>query len=128
MERPNTVSGLQAKRKELRLQIKRLLAGIRAIDTAIALFDPDSPNRRRKRPVGDRQRFVVEYLKLAKGPVTTTEITNAWMRHQGIKLDPNERNELRRCIRNTFTRLQSSGQVKQTGTIGTAKAWVLAGH
>lgn len=126
MERPNTVAGLKAKRKELRQEMRRLAGVIRALDTAIRLFDEGRSGRKRLAPRGARQAFIFDYMRRANGPVTSAQVTKAWLRSHGIRLSPEERNEIRRKIREAFSGFESRGYVRHCGYVGLAKLWTLA--
>jgi hypothetical protein len=88
MERPNTVAGLLAKRKELaalrsrlEMNLKRIVCDLDHLDATILLFGADAtpaepgaalPYRTAYRtPKGKVQRFVLDFLREAGGPATS---------------------------------------------------------
>ncbi len=122
-ERPNTVSGLVAKRRELRLQIKRLIKHIRAIDGAIQAFEESERRKIGRKTYGERHRYVLDYLRNATGPVTVSEVTASWWGHKGLILDANQKNEIRRRIRVTFGKLKNAGMIEEIGEAMGRKVW-----
>lgn len=104
MDRPNTVAGLLAKRKELaalrsklELDLKRVVCDLDHLDAAVLLFGADAtpaapgavlPYRTAYRtPKGKLQRFVLAFLREAGGPATSKDITEAWMAARGLRTD-----------------------------------------
>ena len=92
-ERPNTVAGLQAKRAELvklRSQLERevhkITCDLDHLDAAIALFDPANQPAavaryavKHRAKKGALKRFVLGFLRDASAPVTSKDITTAWI-------------------------------------------------
>ena len=91
MDRPNTVAGLLAKRQQLqavRLQmeaeLRKVVCDLDHLDAAIELFDPKATpaaigryiTKHRARR-GEMQRFVLERLREAGGPLTSRDLTEA---------------------------------------------------
>lgn len=103
MERPNTISGLQAKRaelvklhKNLIAEAKKVLCDIDHIDACIRLFDPDADIERirlnryatkHRAPKGYLKRFVLDQLREAREPLTSRQITEAWIKDRGLEPD-----------------------------------------
>jgi hypothetical protein len=102
LERPNTIAGLQAKRKQLVKLRAELEAGVRKvtcdldhIDACIRLFDPsaDTPAARARYATkhrakkGQMKRFVLDRLKEAEGPITSLDIAEAWIADRGLRTD-----------------------------------------
>ena len=125
MERPNTVAGLQAKRKELRQQIKKLIKAVRTLDAALLVFDEFGPYKKAPGRYAERYQFVLDYLRTATGPVTVPEVTASWIAHKGFILDANQKNEMRRRVRVTFGKLHAAGTVALVGEVNGRKAWRL---
>jgi hypothetical protein len=92
-ERPNTVSGLIAKRAEIagqigvaQIELRRLIANLDHVDATIRLFAPDLATEtiRSKRPIppqhqalrGEVKRIVLDTMREARRPVTTAEIAS----------------------------------------------------
>lgn len=140
MERPNTVAGLMAKRDEL-LKLRKALekdlhkvtCDIDHLDAAIALFDPEQTPRAIQRYVtkhrakkGSVQRFVLDYLRKTTGPVTSKDITTAWLEARNLRTDDETYVIIRKRIGACLTKFQERGTVTGAGHIGEYKAWVLA--
>lgn len=139
-ERPNTVAGLIAKRDELLALRKHLEAEIRKVtcdidhlDACIALFDPANTPEAVQRYAtkhrarhGHVRRFVLGFLRDAKGPVTSRDITEAWMQDRGLRADDATFVIIRKRIGACLTGLQADGKAKGTATGGDYKAWALA--
>ncbi len=123
MERPNTVAGLIAKRREIRLQMKRLVKNMRVIDAALLIFEESETGRKRRGSYGERHRYVLDYLRRATGPVTVSEVTASWNGHRGLILDANQKNEIRRRVRVTFGNLQKAGVIEEIGESMGRKVW-----
>jgi len=103
MERPNTISGLNAKRKELATlhnqlvkEAKKVLCDIDHIDAVIRVFDPDADIQRirlnryatkHRAPKGHMKRFVLSSLREASEPITSRQITEAWIKDRGLEPD-----------------------------------------
>ena len=123
MERPNTVSGLEAKRAELLKVRQRLESDLHAVtcdldhlDACIRLFDPEqtpdavrrytTKHRARK---GHVRRFVLAYLRDATGPATSRQITEAWMLARGLNADDQTFVIIRKRIGACLTALRVDG-------------------
>jgi hypothetical protein len=126
MERPNTVAGLLAKRKELRQQIKKLVKHVRAIDGALLVFTETEHKRAGRGTYTERYRYVLSYLRSATGPITVSEVASAWICSKGLILDANQKNEMRRRIRVTFSKLYQRGELHLVGEVSGRKAWLLS--
>lgn len=99
-ERPNTVSGLVAKRREIAREIERLQAELRQrvteldhVEATIHLFDPNMELEEiNARPVpqrhrafrGEVTRIVLSALRNASRPLATWEITRHLMGERGL--------------------------------------------
>lgn len=100
-ERPNTVSGLVAKHKELtdlreryRSEIKKLTVDIDHLDACIRLFDPKSEAYAIKAYVtkhraekGSVKRFVLNSLRESERPLTSKDLCHLWAADRGLKAD-----------------------------------------
>jgi hypothetical protein len=89
-ERPNTVSGLEAKRDELaryrtalEAEVRKVTCDIDHLEAAIALFDPNTTPNAIKRYVvrhrakkGSVKAFILDTLREADGPMTSEQITD----------------------------------------------------
>lgn len=136
MERPNTVSGLIAKRdelsklrKSLEAEVRKLTCDIDHLDAAIALFDPAQTPKAIQRYVtkhrakkGSVTPFVVKFLRQAKTPVTSRDITEAWITARGLRTDDATFVIIRKRIGACLTKLRQQGLI--TGVdAGEYKAW-----
>ena len=137
---PNTVSGLVQKRAELSGQIeyaqialRKLIADMDAIDSAIRIFDPniDLPSiKRRRMPRAnpsfrhDVQRISLETLREADAPVSSRHIAHTVMEFRGLDVEDRtlERMMVSRvgaCLR----RLSSRGIIRGTLIAGRFMHW-----
>lgn len=123
-ERPNTVSGLLAKRQELRQQIKKLIRQVRTLDAALQVLAEGDGRHKARGAFGERYRYIVDYLRTATGPVTVSEVSASWITHKALILDSTQKNEIRRRVRVTFGKLRNAGTIMQIGEIAGRKAWV----
>lgn len=130
-ERPNTISGLQAKRAELiklHAQLvedaKKVLCDIDHLDATIRLFDPEADLQRRVRnryavkhraQFGHSKRFVLDILRKAEAPLTSRQITTAWAADRGLKADEATLNILRKRVGAVINACRNQGLVEQAG-------------
>jgi hypothetical protein len=140
MERPNTVAGLNVKRDELIKLRKHLEAehhkvtcDIDHLDAAIRLFDPANAPTALKRYVvqyrarkGYLRRFVLAALRDALTPLTSRQITEAWVADRGLKTDEATYAILRKRIGACLISLRAAGLVADVGTFGEYKVWKIA--
>jgi hypothetical protein len=99
VERPNTVAGLIAKRDELvklRQQLeadaRKVTVDIDHLEAAIRLFEaptalPDRYRVQHRARKGTLRRFVLAMLRDASGPLTSRQITEAWIADRGMVAD-----------------------------------------
>lgn len=139
-DRPNTLSGLVARRAELDRYRDQLQADIRAIscdidhlDAAIRIFDPeDSPTARRRyaamhrAPKGQSTRFILSQLRNAKAPMTSRDLAEAWCSDRGLVAKHSTVCVIRKRIGATLTVLRTKRLVVQSGYIGAHIGWGLA--
>lgn len=140
MERPNTVSGLIAKRaelhklrKSLESEIHKLTCDIDHLDAAIALFDPDQTPRAITRYVtkhrakkGTVGKFVLDYLRTATEPVTSRDITEAWIAKRGLKTDEATFVIIRKRIGACLTKFRAENVIYDVGGATEYKNWALS--
>lgn len=140
LERPNTVAGLQAKRKELiklrcELQgaVKKLTVDIDHLEASIRLFDPaNTPaaiaryavQHRAKK--GHMRRFCLEALRDAPAPMTSKAITDAWTASRGLRTDEATYVILRKRVGACLIALRNQGLVETVGEAGGFKTWRLS--
>jgi len=142
MERPNTIAGLQAKRKEmakllklLDQEYKKVVCDLDHIDACIRLFDPEADIQRvrlnryatkHRAKKGEHQRFVLDCLREATGPLTSKEISLAWIEDRGLKPDESTRVILTKRTGATINALKHKGVVESTSYRDGYKTWRLA--
>ena len=139
MERPNTISGLQAKRKELvkyhkylEHERKKIICDIDHIDATIRLFDPDADIERvrlnryatkHRAKKGEHQRFVLDCLRESSQPLTSREVTYMWIKERGLKPDESTRVILTKRVGATINALKHKGIVESPFYKEGYKAW-----
>lgn len=140
MERPNTVSGLVAKRDELiayrgrlECEIRKLTCDLDHLEAAIALFDPKLTPKTVLRYVakhrakkGHLKRFVLGMLRDAEAPLTSKDITTAWIAARGLNADEPTYVILRKRIGACLIALRVQGLASDVGAVGEYKTWALA--
>lgn len=102
IDRPNTVSGLREKHREIaglikakRRELDRLVADLEAVEHTIRLFDPDAELPRAK-PIpsphaafkGEMRRDVMAALRAAQGPITSLDIARHVIAARKLGDDP----------------------------------------
>jgi hypothetical protein len=142
-DRPNTVSGLVAKHKELcelreryRHEIKKLTVDIDHIDACIRLFDPQADTYAIKEYVtkhraekGTVKRFVLNTLREASEPMTSRAITELWVADRGLRADEATLTAIRKrigaCIKVCVNQglIECVGQTTDHDTNGPYKLW-----
>ena len=139
-ERPNTLSGLVAKRAELVKYRSQLEADIQAVtvdidhlEAAIRIFDPeDTPTARRRyaalhrAPKGQSTRFVLARLREATEPLTSRGLADAWCRDRGLVAKDSTVSMLRKRIGATLKALHNKGLVRKDGHVGAHIGWRLS--
>ena len=126
-ERPNTVAGLLAKRRQLKAlrdeldaQLRRVVCDIDHLDAAIRLFDPATvPTAvaryltKHRAQKGHVMRFVLSRLReAAGGPLTSRELTEAWIEARGLRTDDDTFCVLRKRIGSCLIKLRADGLVR----------------
>ena len=126
MERPNTVAGLVAKRKELaahratlEAELRKVVCDLDHLDAAIRLFDPGGTPAAVSRYAtahraakGQLKRFVLARLREAPGSVTTREVTEAWIAARGLRADDGTFAVLRKRVGACLIALRADGLVR----------------
>ena len=141
MERPNTISGLQAKRKELAKlhnelvrEAKKVLCDIDHIDATIRLFDPEADLERvrlnryatkHRAPKGQMKRFVLSQFREATQPLSSRDITEAWIKDRGLAPDESTFVILRKRVGACIQTAKSSGAIHEAGHRDGYKVWHL---
>ena len=141
-ERPNTVSGLVAKHKELRKlreqyrkEVKKLTISISHVEACIRLFDPKANASAMKEGVtrprtkrGGVKRFVLSTLREASSPMASHEITERWVEDCGLEADEEALTEIQKRISVCIANCAKQGLVecdRQNGTYSPYKLWKL---
>ncbi|MAN72996.1 MAG: hypothetical protein CME84_02755 [Henriciella sp.] len=145
-DRPNTVSGLVAKHKELqalrekyKAEIKKLTVDIDHLDAAIRLFDPNADTYAIKEYVtkhraekGSVKRFVLNTLREASEPMTSRQITELWVADRGLSADEATLTTIRKrigaCIKTCVNQglIEDQGWTTQHDANGPYKLWRVA--
>lgn len=139
-ERPNTVAGLISKRdelialrKKLETETRKVTCDIDHLDACIALFDPaNTPEAiqryatKHRAQKGHVKRFVLAFLRDAAEPVTSRDITEAWLSARGLRTDGDTFVIIRKRIGACLNGLKLDGKVIGTATGGDYKGWTLA--
>lgn len=138
-ERPNTVSGLRSKRadllrlrKHLNGELHKVVCDLDHIDAAIRLFDPAMTAKavarygiKHRAPKGTVRVHVLTMLRAAKGPLTSREITRAWMSDRGLRSDEATYVMIRKRFGSCLTAMKADGVVRGTVQEGGYKGWEL---
>ena len=147
-ERPNTVSGLVAKRKELsnlieryRSEIKKLSADVDHLNACIRLFDPDAEIyavraevTTPRAPKGSLKRFILNTFREASRPITSQELTELWMRDRGLNVRGAELSTIKKRIRASIKTSVAQGLIECVGQTtdhdanGPYKLWKINGE
>ncbi|GJL94312.1 MAG: hypothetical protein DHS20C05_07170 [Hyphococcus sp.] len=136
MERPNTVAGLQAKKKELQGELKAAKKAVKAIkididhiDAATKLFTGKSPRAIPRRDVqfraekGEMLRHVLTSLREAKEPLTSQIIADAWCKARGLKADHETYILMRKRVGACLNTLKNRGTIVEIPMEGLHKGW-----
>jgi anti-sigma factor RsiW len=140
IERPNTVSGLNAKRDELLAYRKALHAEVRKVtcdidhlEAASRLFEPGNTPAAFKRYIvrhrakkGTVKRFILGMLREATAPLTSAQITEAWVQDRGLRADDVTRVAIRKRIGAALISLRASGAARNEGVFDGLKGWRVA--
>lgn len=141
MERPNTIAGLQAKRTELinlrarlHAEVKKITCDIDHLDATIRLFDPEADLERVRLNTyatkhrafkGHMQRFVLDRLRTSAGPLTSRQITDAWIEDRGLRPDESTFQILRKRVGACLVKLTANGVTMAEPTDGGIKLYRL---
>lgn len=139
-ERPNTIAGLQAKRKQLvKLRadlegdVRKVTCDLDHIDACIRLFDPAADTAtaikryatKHRAKKGQMRRFVLDRLKEATGPLTSLDIAAAWIADRGLKTDDGTRIMIRKRVGACLTSLRAQRFTHSPYQDGPHKMWCL---
>jgi hypothetical protein len=139
-ERPNTVSGLIDKRREIAGRIEHtqrllndLISDLDHIDATIRIFDPDADLGRAKAYPprngafkGEMLRFVLNALRQAQEPLTSLSIARQVMEGRGLDLgDDRMVITIRKRVGACLWKLGAKGVVTKVPMAGEYKGWQL---
>jgi hypothetical protein len=143
MDRPNTVSSLRAKREEMAKlhrhlisEAKTLLKDIEHVDATIRLFDPEAQLERisidryaakHRAPKGELKRFVLTQFREAVAPLTSRQITEAWIEHRGIDGDRPTLKLIKTRVTAAIQGVKRDGLIEAVGQVDELKLWALCG-
>jgi hypothetical protein len=138
-ERPNTISGLLEKHREIagridatRKALNRLVADLEAIEHTIYLFDSDAELKRAK-PLpskdaaykGEMRSNVLAALRAAEGPITSLEIARQVIVIRKLGDEPATVIMIRKRVGAALWKLKVKGWVCEVALMGDYKGWVL---
>ena len=140
MERPNTVSGLHAKRDELIRYRKTLQADIRKVtsdidhlEAAARLFEEGvsytgikGHTVRHRARKGTVKRFILATLRDAPSPMSSAQITELWLTDRGLRPDDDTRIVIRKRLGAALISLRAAGTLVNDGVIDGFKGWRVA--
>lgn len=136
-DRPNTIQGLLAKRKQLakllkdlRAEERKVVSDLDHLDGAIRLFDPEAdgvrlaryPTKHRAKK-GEVIRLVVRMLKDADRPLTSLDIVHQQIKDRSLKADDGTVVLLRKRVGACLTKLKNDGYVRGVDLPGLYKGW-----
>lgn len=139
-ERPNTIAGLQAKRKQLvklradlEADVRKVTCDIDHIDACIRLFDPTADTAaaikryatKHRAKKGQMRRFVLDRLKEASGPITSLDIAEAWVADRGLRTDHGTMVMIRKRVGACLISLRGASLIRQSSSVSEYKAWEL---
>jgi hypothetical protein len=137
IERPNTISGLIEKHREVaglietkRGELARLVADLEAIEHTIRLFDPEAQLGRAK-PLpsphaaakGEMRADVMAVLRQHKEPTTSLAIARKIVADRG--LPENMTGTIRKRVGAALWKLKAKGWAEEVAQIGEYKGWRL---
>lgn len=117
-------------RKALEADVHKLTCDIDHLDAAIALFDTTATPRAVQRYVtkhrakkGKLKQFVLDRLRTATGPITSRDITEAWIADRGLNADEPTFVILRKRTGAVLTKLRASGVISESLQDNGYKGW-----
>ena len=139
MERPNTVAGLKAKRKELEKELKAAKKAVKAIkvdinhiDAALNIFTGESPralqrtNTQFRAEKGEMRRHVLRSLREAKEPLTSQIIAEGWCKLQKLEANHDTYVLIRKRVGACLNSLKHAGTIQRVELPGEFKGWRLS--
>lgn len=140
VERPNTLSGLIEKHREIagkiehhRRQLDALVFDLEAVEHTIRLFDPDAKLSRAK-PLpsphaafrGEMRRDVLAVLRSCAEPATSLQIARKIVAARALPDDAKTVSMLRKRVGAALWKLAQKGMVAEVAQVGDYKGWRLA--
>lgn len=139
MERPNTVSGLINKRRELmarlemvRAEMKSLVSGIDALDVALRLFGAEGKDTKPMRlppahPAGkgEFQRVVLDLFRETGGPISSRMVAERFCQKRDLIADDAVFRSIRYRASSGLCNMQKRKMVRRVGPKGVDARWVL---
>ena len=142
-DRPNTVSGLLAKHKDLCLlrekyrdEVKKITLDLYHLEATIRLFDPVASENelkqnvaRRRAAKGSIKRFVLNTLRESPEPMTSRQLAELWTEECGLDAEEGTINAMRRrvgsCIKENVKQglVETVGQTTDHDVNGPYKLW-----
>lgn len=138
-ERPNTIAGLQAKRKQLvklrrdlEADVRKVTCDLDHLDACIRLFDPAADTAaaiqryatKHRAKKGQMRRFVLDQFKGATEPLTSFSIGEAWVADRGLRTDHGTMVMIRKRVGACLYTLQKAGVIVGEGAVN--RRWVLS--
>jgi hypothetical protein len=135
-ERPNTVSGLLAKKAELEKLRAQLETDLRAVtadidhlDAAVRLFGERQSRERYMRQYrakrGSVRKFILAALRDAHSPITTKMLTDRWCEARGLQTDDATWTIIRNRLGACMTNFKLAGIAEGAGMVDGYKGWRL---
>lgn len=136
MERPNTVAGLEAKRTELRNElkaaknaVKAVKVGIQHVEAAMRLFTSDAPRAIPRRDAkfraerGQMRRFCMNQLKNVTKPLTSQIIADEYLKDRNMQADHDTYVIMRKRVGICLNTLKNNGIIEAIPMEGLHKGW-----
>lgn len=139
MERPNTVSGLIEKRRELvarlevaRSEIKTLVSGLDALDVALKLFGADGTSAKPMRlppahPAvkGEFQRIALDLFRETGGPISSRLVAERFCKNRGFEPDDAAFKGIRYRASTGLCHMRDRRMIRRVGPKGADARWVM---
>lgn len=140
IERPNTVTGLIEKHREIagqieakRRELDRLVADLEAVEHTIRLFDPDAQLGRAK-PLpsphaafkGEMRRDVMAALRDCGEPATSLDIARKIIAARALPDDGKTVTMMRKRVGAALWKLRAKGWAEEVAAEGDYKMWCLS--
>jgi hypothetical protein len=137
--RPNTVSGLIEKHREIagqieakRRELDRLVTDLEAVEHTIRLFDPDARLGRAK-PVpqphaafkGEMRRDVMAALRSCGEPATSLQIARKIIAERALPDDAATVTMMRKRVGAALWKMKEKGWAEEVAQVGDYKGWRL---